>query len=105
MNDKRLLAEFKRAKKGASVAAIDRAAKRLGVEFAPDYIAFMRESNGGEGPFGKEGYMRLWRVEELVSSNEGYETAEYFPRWVFLGSNGGGEAVAMSKASPVVFAL
>ena len=71
----------------------------------PDgYTAFLRRANGGEGFIG-ERYVRLWRAEELIEMNRGYNVAEFFPNLFFVGTNGGGEAYAfnISRTDPTVF--
>jgi hypothetical protein len=55
----------------------------------------MRESDGGEGFVGTSGYVRLWPIGTLVEHNNGYQTQTYCPGLVFLGSNDGGEAIAL----------
>lgn len=99
MSTKALLKDFSRAPTGASEASLETAARNLNVTFPPDYIAFMRESNGGEGVVGERGYLILWPVEELVSANENSKTGEFFPDWVFIGTNGGGDAVAVMRST------
>lgn len=60
----------------------------------PDgYTAFLRHANGGEGFIG-ERYVRLWRAEELIGMNRGYNVAQFFPEMFFIGTGGGGEAYA-----------
>jgi hypothetical protein len=60
----------------------------------PDgYTAFLRRGDGGEGFIG-ERYVRLWRAEELIGTNRGYNVAEFFPDMFFIGTDGAGEAYA-----------
>ena len=92
---KSLLAHFGRAATGASLDSIRAVERRLAAVFPPDYVAFMQESDGGEGAVGAEGYIQLWPVGTLVEQNDGYQTTSFFPGFVFLGSNGGGEAIAL----------
>jgi hypothetical protein len=60
-----------------------------------DKIAFLRCANGGEGFIG-ERYVILWRVEELIEMNRGYNVAEFFPNLFFIGTDGWGEAYAFN---------
>ncbi|TDN35738.1 hypothetical protein E4631_24405 [Hymenobacter sp. UV11] len=39
-----------------------------------EYLAFMQQHNGGEGPIGPEGYLALFSLEELVDWNTDWET-------------------------------
>ena len=57
-------------------------------------MAFLRRGNGGEGFIG-ERYVRLWRAEELIGMNRGYNVAQLFPDMFFIGTDGGGEAYAL----------
>lgn len=60
--------------------------------------------NGGEGFIG-EAYVILWRLEELMDMNIGYEVADYAPGMFLFGSDGGGEAFAFdirSDTRPIV---
>ena len=70
------------------------------------YIAFLERANGGEGFIG-ERYARLWRAEELIEVNRGYNVAEFFPNLFLIGTDGGGEAYAfdVSANDPTVFVV
>jgi hypothetical protein len=94
-----LLRSFRRTPKGAPASAIDEAARTLEIEFPRDYVQFMRQANGGEGPVGEHGHLQLWRIEDLVDRNAGYRADEFFPGHVLIGSNGGGEAVALRRSA------
>jgi SMI1/KNR4 family protein SUKH-1 len=93
------LANFRRAPIGASLETIRSVEKDLAARFPADYIAFMQESNGGEGEVGSEGYLQLWAIETLVEQNKAYETLVHFPGFVFLGSNGAGDAIALGNTA------
>jgi len=99
-----LLREFRGAASGASAESLERVADQLGVVFPSDYVTFMQVSNGGEGSVDK-GHVRLWPGEELVESNEGYRAREFYPRYALLGSNGGGEAIAIRKGTHEIVLL
>jgi hypothetical protein len=66
--------------------------QHLGVKLPPEYLKFLRLSNGGEGFIGKNAYIMLWSVEELASMNLAYEVSSYAPGLLIFGSDGGGEA-------------
>jgi hypothetical protein len=71
----------------------------------PDsYMAFLTRSNGGEGFIG-ERYVCLWKAGELITHNQSYKVAEFFPNFFFIGTDGGGEAYAfdISGDDPTVF--
>ncbi|PYV53092.1 MAG: hypothetical protein DMG96_35230 [Acidobacteria bacterium] len=68
------------------------------------YMAFLGRANGGEGFIG-ERYVRLWRAEELIEVNRGYNVTEFSPNLFLIGTDGGGEAYAfdVSANDPTVF--
>ena len=61
-----------------------------GVALPKKYIEFMREHNGGEGDIG-ETWLVLYSLEELQEVNDDYETEEFLPGRIIIGSNGGDE--------------
>ena len=42
-----------------------------GLALPEDYLAFMQEHDGGEGPLGENNYGRFFRLEELKEINDG----------------------------------
>jgi SMI1 / KNR4 family (SUKH-1) len=74
----------------ADPAAIAAAEHGLGHSLPGEYMEFLRVTNGAEGPIGTQGYLQLWRVEELVPLNEAYEVATFAPGLLLFGSDGGG---------------
>lgn len=61
-----------------------------GVMLPEDYLAFMREHNGGEGEIG-ETYLVLFPLEELRTVNDNYDTVSVLPDCAIIGGDGGGE--------------
>lgn len=55
-----------------------------------DYLQFLRTQNGGEGTL-EDGYIILWKSEELIPFNLKYEVKQHAPGVFLFGSNGGGE--------------
>jgi hypothetical protein len=80
-----------------SKAALEQVGERLAVRFPADYVEFMLTANGGEGPIGEEGYLRLWPVEELEKMDVGYNIPEWAPELVLFGTDGGGAAYAFDR--------
>ena len=56
-----------------------------GLELAEDYLDFMREHNGGEGPLGENNYGRFYQLEELQAINEEYEVQKSWPGYIVIG--------------------
>lgn len=56
-----------------------------GMALPADYLAFMKEHNGGEGPLGANNYGRFFRLEELEEINEEYDVTNSWPGYVVIG--------------------
>jgi hypothetical protein len=99
-----LFAKFHgRAPVGA--AEIERFHAETGVDLPRDYVAFLRQSDGGEGFIGPNAYVIFWQLRELAEFNKAYQVEEYVPGLLIFGSNGGGEAYAfdtLASAMPIV---
>lgn len=61
-----------------------------------DYFGTALSNAGREGFLGQQ-YLRLYRLEELRSLNEAYQTSRYFPGLVVFASDGYGEAFAFLR--------
>ena len=61
------------------------------ISLPEDYLMFMKEYNGGEGCIGEEGYIILYRLEELQQINHDYCVEEFLPGHCLIASSGGGE--------------
>jgi hypothetical protein len=78
----------------------------FGVELPPEYIEFMTETNGADGPIGTSGYLQIWSSEEVMQLDGGIEDIkEEHPEWLFFGGMGGGVRYAFDtryQPMPVV---
>jgi hypothetical protein len=77
---------------GATDRMIAESEKQLGAHLPPEYVDFLRVTNGGEGFIGDNAYAMFWNVEDLASLNGSYEVLKYAPGLLIVGSDGGGEA-------------
>ncbi|MBP1555833.1 MAG: hypothetical protein J6U30_07120, partial [Oscillospiraceae bacterium] len=55
-----------------------------GIALPEDYLSFMSEHNGGEGPLGENNYGCFYRMEELQEVNDDYEVTKWWPGYVVL---------------------
>ncbi len=62
-----------------------------------DYLAFMHEHNGCDGPVGREGYISIWPLETAISRTERCSVPEFAPGLLLFGSDGGNEAFAFDR--------
>lgn len=82
--------EFGSAYKGEPVEEIG------GVLLPEDYLAFMREHNGGEGEVGGT-YLVLFPLEELTAVYDNYDMGRVLPGYVIIGGDGGGELYCVDE--------
>ncbi|NOU92498.1 hypothetical protein GC093_04515 [Paenibacillus sp. LMG 31456] len=64
----------------------------LRIKFPVDYVEFRLQTNGGEGTIGESGYLRLWKIGEIVQGNVEYSVHEFAPGLIIIGSDVGGAA-------------
>ena len=62
-----------------------------GMALPEDYLDFMREHDGGEGPLGENNYGCFFRLEELPEINEEYDVPNNWPGYLVIGSDMGGQ--------------
>ncbi len=74
---------------------IKKVEEEIGEKLPITYMAFLRFSNGLEGAIGEDGYIQLWKVEDLVKRNKDYQVEEFAPGFFLIGSSGGGEALGI----------
>lgn len=70
------------------------------LNFTPpaDYLQFMAETNGSEGPIGALGYLAIYSAQELLDLNAQTMTVE--PGVLFFATNRGGEGYAFEMGKP-----
>jgi hypothetical protein len=84
--------------------SLERCEAAGGVRFPHEYREVLAHTNGGEGFIGSY-YVLLWKAEELVNLNKGYEVGLNAPGLFLFGSDGGGNAFGFdlrAVAPPVV---
>ncbi|HMH20162.1 MAG TPA: SMI1/KNR4 family protein [Puia sp.] len=78
---------------------------KLDFKLPQDYFEYLQISNGGEGFIGKNSYLSLWSIENLVPWNSKYEVDAYAPGYFIFGSDGGGTAYAFKKKESEIVAF
>jgi hypothetical protein len=79
---------------GAAIEAIEQAERALDVRLPETYKRFLLASNGAEGNTGTM-YVQFYPVEQLEACNRTLSLQEYVPGLVAIGSDGGGECLAL----------
>lgn len=82
----------------ADAGIVDGLPASFGVALPKDYVAFLKEHNGGEGFIG-DNYIIFWKAEELADFNREYEVEKYAPGIILFASSGGGEGYGFDTRS------
>ena len=56
-----------------------------GMKLPGDYLNFMSEHNGGEGPLGEYNYGRFYMLEELEEIQDEYDVKNSWPGYIVIG--------------------
>jgi hypothetical protein len=83
---------------------IERFLKAIDFTFPPSLIDFFKQSNGAK-IYGTESFVVLWPITELVKINQDYQVEDNAPEFFLFGTDGGGEAYAIEKATGAIFML
>jgi SMI1 / KNR4 family (SUKH-1) len=78
--------------------------KIIDFKLPEDYKAFALNYLEFEGFIEKQ-YLRLWDFEEIIKINTDYQIFEYLPNTIGIGTNGGGEFVAIEQVSDNSFRI
>ena len=75
---------------------IHRLVELVAVELPPEYLAFLRKSDGAEGEVGLDppGWAMLWGSGQVAPLNAGYNVAQHASGLLGFGSDGAGEMLA-----------
>jgi len=76
--------------KGAREDQIIELISTMKYPFPPDYVSFLKFSNGAIGRIGHN-YLEICKVEEIIQLNEDYSVKLYAPGLILFGTDGGGE--------------
>lgn len=76
-----------------------------GMPLPNDYLEFMKKHNGGVGCVGKNSYMNLKKLEELIEFNKINETTKWLPNCFCFGGDGGGNQFCYNFITKEYFAV
>jgi len=62
-----------------------------------DYLDFIRRHAGCDGPVGKNGYIRIWPLENVLLRTEQADVDQFAPGLLLFAGDGGGEAYAFDR--------
>lgn len=96
---RQILSEWKSVESGPFFELEPRSVGHIESAVGADMLRLLQEFGGREGFLG-QAYLRLYRVEELMSLAFAYELPEFFNGILIFGSDGGGEAYAFPIWQP-----
>jgi hypothetical protein len=77
-----------------------------GIPLPPDYVAFLAESNGGEGELqAPPHWLIVWSAEEVLANNEKHQVATWVPGLFAFGDSGGGDMFAFDLRAGEPYAI
>ena len=79
--------------------------KQLNINFPEQSKNFLILHNGAEGPIGEYSYLAIWKIEEIVELNEGYNVNEFNPGLIYFASDGGGMLYAFDMRNDSKFVV
>jgi hypothetical protein len=79
-----------------SESTLDEIEEYAGFLLPSDYRLFLSTFFGFDGFIGEE-YCQLWSAENVKIYNKNYSILEYLPLHLGIGSNGGGDLIAIQK--------
>jgi len=88
----------------AEDAAIHTLVVDAGVELPEEYLAFLRDSNGGELDV-EVGRFDLWPAEEIVQANRDLRVEEFLPGFIVFGGDGANELLVFDARGPKPWAV
>lgn len=75
----------------------------LNFNLPADYLEFIENYNGGEGQIGKNGYLMLWPIENLLPYNNEYQFDVYAPKYFVFGKDAADTAFAFDKSDSAIW--
>ena len=69
------------------------------------YLTFISKYNGAEGNIGKEGYLSLWDIENVLACNPYYDDVEDCLNLFFIGTDGANYGYAFEKTPEKIIGI
>jgi hypothetical protein len=80
----------------AALSVVNELAAGAQVPLPAEYLALLCLHDGGEGALGAEpGWFCLWPAAAVLTNNREYQLQKFLPGFFGIGSNGGGELLAL----------
>jgi hypothetical protein len=90
----------------ASDTSINEVQRQAGFELPQDYIAAMKEFNGGEGEVGVNSWLCLFSIEDLLKTNNDYKLLmEQIPDYFLFGKDAADTGYAFNKLDQSIYSF
>lgn len=100
------LNDFIKNEEKASNELIEGVQKQIDFTLPSDYIAIMKEFNGGEGEVGENSWLCLFSISELISTNQNYNLLmEQVPNYFLFGKDAADTGYAFNKLSGYIYSF
>lgn len=82
-----------------------RLVQKIDFEIDPDFLSFYKRHDGASGNVGKEGYVHLWNIDDIILLNPYYEDVPVCKELFFFGSDGSNLGYAFDKVTGSIVAI
>src|ERR1700694_2262879 len=89
-------------KEAPSINEVNIFLMNINFELPEGFIEFFSQSNGALIT-GKNVYIDLWPLTNMIESNKNYEVEKYAPGFFIFGSDGGGTAYLFEKKTGYIY--
>lgn len=73
-------------------------------EFPEDYVSFMNNLQNNKIN-SDSGYIEMFPIDELEEINNKYETNEFVPNFIAIGTNGAGVGIFINKVNKNIYSI
>ena len=100
-----LLREYNFPRRTAkSKMSIEDIEKKIGFLLPDDYKFYLNNYTAHEGIIGSQ-YAAFWDMDNVVNLNENYQILQYLPSTIAIGSNMGGEFIAIEVVAENIYRI
>lgn len=79
--------------------------QKIEFEIDLDFLSFIKSHDGASGNVGKEGYVDLWNIEDIIALNPYYADMPACKELLFFGSDGSNLGYAFDKSTSHIVAI
>lgn len=84
-------------------SSIEEVINKCDFPFPQDYIDFLSEVGGGEGPIGRNNYLIIWPSCDLLNNNADYASFSFAIDYFLIGQDAADTAYAIKKSDGMIY--